>query len=592
MISADTFSYTGSRAGSRTFVTAVGGLLALSVHWTFAQVAIPDSWAAELHVLSPAAYSIAFIGGLFAGFFVSLAPIRTADIGWKYTHNVEAVLEPILAPLLTRMTTAQVERVRKSPDRFVHEVFLPLIGADVSTEHLRERFYTFLALQRSARVTRLILSVGVITAVVIGSVSSLPNRGLWFWLGSALVMFVLAEIALRRTNTWMARVSVEEVRWIHANRQQQLIAKLTTFCGPLAFTAPGISAVAPHGSYADSVANLMTAGEVEYRVAEAVLSAKMQIVFRFPTTALPEKWEYHLVPAILYARHRGVSVHFAIRKDVASPERGAYRLMRGLGCTVSYHPMRDDLTNELSCVLVDPGLRTAAVVFMTADGSPIRGIAAHGPHVRNLAAALAEHTIPEKGSDAALLPRLVSVPMTVIRSRLRRVPEYRNGDCDITLSDVELQNTRPMSPTVRLTGKLQVPYFATMFADAKLDLFAPACIALGDDLHSLILPPVLESDPKGYLRVHEGHSRMYEYWQRASNGGAQTIKAIVVHGCEPPPRMRMPLTWDDVVESTDLVKDTSYDHSHGIESWTRAKVDGRGRKLPELDFLTTAELNA
>jgi hypothetical protein len=108
--------------------------------------------------------------------------------------------------------------------------------------------------------------------------------------------------------------------------------------------------------------------------------------------------------------------------------------------------------------------------------------------------------------------------------------------------------------------------------------------ALDDVVGGILRAPKSRVDAVGTKR------RVYEYWCRAQEGGSKTIKAIVVDGCEPPPRMQTPLAWHQVKEDSDLVKDTSYDHSHGIESWTRAKIDQKGKKLAELDFLTTAEL--
>lgn len=579
-----------SRSGSRLVVLAVGGAFASGLFWTFAHLAIPESLALSLGLLKARATGAAFTVGSLLGWFVARAPLSSADVGWRKSHNKEAVLEPLLAPFLQRLTPTQVERARRAPDTFVHRVFLPLVASENSVAHLRARFFVAFTIQRFARLARIILGLGVSTAILLGSSGTVLSTQLWHWTAVALGCGVLNEVFLRMAVARMIQISAEEVQWIHDQRRQDLEASLTAYVGPLAHVAAsGASSGMPSGSQQNLI-ELATAGEVEYRVSLAILSAARRIVFRFPTS-LPEKWEYHLIPAILFALHRGVSIDFVLRGDSQSKKRNAYKLLERLGCRVTYCPDSDDATSELSCVLVDPGQRSAATVLLTADGSPVRGLAAHGPHLRNLVAHLTTDSIRGEQRDAPGLSKLRLVPTAVVRSRLKRVPWYRSDDCKIDVLDVELERTRPMSAIVRETGLLQVPYFAKLFDDAGLGLFAPASINVGDDLHSLILPPVLESDSRGFFRVHEGHSRVYECWQRAQKGGSKTIKAVVVEGCQPPPRMRNPLEWNQVVVRTDLVKDTSNDHSHGIESWTRAKIDSRGQKILELDFLTTSELS-
>lgn len=574
-----------SKKGSRSAVVAWAVILTAVAFFLYILLGAPELGVMTGETLA-LSLSVAAGIGAFLGVCVATLPLRRPNIGWKQSHDLNGIARPLLAPFRTQLGAERLSKVTDDARTFVREVFFPLLRENAIREHithLEEDFYSALTGYRICVVNRFVLGVSALAGIVGGAY--LETVSVWSWSALTGILFVLNEKGISHSKSRISEVTRQEINALHDRHHQVVAGKVAAFFGVDLAISSRVPLVEASGVQRELTHTITSPGAVVYRVAEAILSAEEWVVVRYPNP-LPPDWVFQLIPAILCSRERGVTIDVVARKDPSQREPGAFRLLRALGCDVRFDPLSDTPSDDLCCVLIDAGRRSADFVGLTSDGSAVRAFASDGAHVRNLVATLSELTIPAGRRERPRLPPLRTLPISVAEKRLRRVEDYAGRDCRIRVIPIDVMTTRPMSKVIRNTGLLQVEYLEKLYHKAGLAVFVPAVVAVADGMFSPVWPPVLESDGNGILRVHEGHSRMYAHWLRAKRGGPTAVNAIVVEGCPPPPRQRAPYAWEDVVPSHDLAWDMTYIHSHHLESVTRTM----SRSQKEFDFITAAEL--
>lgn len=553
--------------------------------------------------------------------------------GWADRHRRDAILNPLLRTLGPALEEDAKKKFLSDPQHYVHFLFNGAIGKSQGAMHdVVDHAASALATFRFTQITVVISAAWFLAAIFVATF--VDESRFWLALAGGAVLLIagsLSTLANNRLRHWTEK----EVAWIERYYPRQLLdlarqalisfesvattrdlenVVSTAVAISEPFPIPDLRSLAEPSSIKrlreprlthsieevripeGGVVRLSSPGHAEFVIARALLAARQQVRFWHPVS-LPDAWIFHLVPGFILARERGVTIEFLVREHERGGDSEAIRLLRGLGCAVRSATELREVSTRFSGVAVDPGEASALLVTLLhtplagevgwmVEGARAAGIVSELMHGR---VSEIEHDGGSASVQAPAALQLTSMPESVLVNRLRRVPEYRQ--CDISVERVDVVGeTRPMSLRVKSSTEIQVSYLEHLYKKAGLALFSPAKLSLVDDLFSPVIPPVLEYDAGGFLRVHEGHTRLYNRFHLAKDHGMDPhIRAVIIRGCDPPPQQRSPFKWEDVDVVDDLESDHEYIHTHNLESLVRCKIDASGRN--RFDFMTTTELH-
>lgn len=584
---------TDSRSGSRVFDALVFTLASTLAYAIFCELVLKAGNSGVFASLGAYGLALGILSLVGAIQSTSGLPSWLAKRGvWRRTHCIESILQPLITPYLGSYPW---QNVYTHYELFVQEVFEPFVDGSsnsVNAQHIRQFYKAFTHL-KAARIVTAVSCSSTAALLIIWLYGNVTSTEVVVWLlasvGVALAAHWILERPARRE---IAECTKEEVAFIkhYFPARLQLLLRYACLRADNASVAREDVRPTARTDSTTLARQFDTPGMLELVIAERLLLAHEHVVFWAPRS-LPRNWVFHLMPGIVYCRQRGIRVDVLLSGDGSGEIHSSFLFLRALGCNVLPDPpLPPGTPSQFSGVVVDPGSSTAhLLVSLTSGQASMLGFEMSGSHIQPLLTSLTARLPEPAPARPAIAPAHFSrMDEDVLVRRLKRVPEYRN--CVVKMERIDVRMTLPMAKQIKRSSHAQVQEWLRLYADAGLELFEPAKLSLVDGTYSPILPPVLEQDPSGSYRVHEGHTRLHYLLNLSAHDAHRPIwiEAIVVEGAPRPPEGKGPWTWDVVDPVEDAVYDKDYMHSHSMELLTRGTRDTN--RVFHWDLMSSSEL--
>jgi len=511
--------------------------------------------------------------------------------GWPHRHEADSIVWPIVSSFLVGERAPELHRL------IVERVFLEGVmrGDPNVRSPTRRSFYRCLTAYRLIWIVELALAFWVIAALGLNayvatsfaSVSPQPAR-LIPSLAIAVAAWIAAGVIGRKLRERLSALTASQVRALlnapDVDYRQRVTGVVRKTQGPLGQNASA-KGEAPRTVPSTELA---TAGQLECAIAESLMGARASVLFLYPER-LDRLWLFHVLPAFLFCRKRGVSVHLV----TANPEgsRQGLRYLQWIGCTVKYGERSSQLPEStFGGLIVDRGHKSIRSISFAIGA--VRASLLEGDLARSLATSVGDRY--DLDQKSVQLPKLRVLPEHVLIERLKtRVVDY--SGCPMQVKPIDVVRTRPMTRFVRKVADDQWAALKDLYVKSGVPPFSPAVVELTTGKFSPVLPPVVEEQEDGTYRVHEGHTRVYRAWREAKAGGGREIPAVVVQNALVPPGHEGPYTWDDPEHPIQIASDPVFEnpevvHNRGIEEHVRLTAHAVG-KQKQFDMISESELD-